>query len=182
MRHAIVLILVAAIAAGVALPFPTRAQQPAQASAADWHEMVDHVAGTWTMTGDVLGKSAHHVVHAEWVLDRQFLRIEEKTSSDAPPDERRYNSIWFLGYDDVSDCYVLHLLDTFGARFSETLGYGTRDGNTIHFVFEYPDGPFHTDFAWNPQKQEWNWLMQQKDKDGNWKPFAHLTLAKSESK
>jgi hypothetical protein len=171
---------------GTAVANPSRvlARQRAQpgAAVADWHELVDHMAGPWTMTGDVLGKSAHHTVRAEWVLDRQFLRIEEKTSSDAPADERRYDSIWFLGYDDVSDRYVMHLMDTFGGRFSETLGYATRDGNTLRFVFEYPDGPFHTDFTWDPGKQQWTWLMQQKDKEGAWKPFAHLTLAKSAAK
>lgn len=168
--------LAVVLATGVAIPSRTRAQQPAQAPAKDWHEIVDHLWGTWTLAGDVMGKSAHHVVHAEWVLDREFKRIGEKTSTDAPADEHRYDSIWFLGYDTVSDRYVLHLLDTFGARVSETLGFGTRDANPLHFVFEYPDGPFHTDFVWDPAKHEWNWLMQQKDKSGKWTPFADLQL------
>jgi hypothetical protein len=152
--------------------------QAAAPAAADWHELTDHLAGTWTLTGDVMGHAAHHGVRAEWVLNRQFLRIEERTSPDASADERRYESIWFLGYDDTSDRYVMHLLDTFGGRFSETLGYGTRDGNTLHFVFEYPDGPFHTDFSWDTAKQTWTWLMQQKNKSGQWTPFATLTLTK----
>jgi hypothetical protein len=172
MRYAIILFLVAVFVSAV----PSRAQAPA---AADWHELVDHMVGPWRMTGDVLGRAAHHHVVAGWVLDKQFLRIEEKTAGDAPSDERRYDSIWFLGYDTVSDRYVMHLMDTFGGRFSETLGYGTRDGNTIRFVFEYPDGPFHTDFTWDAQKQQWSWLMQQKDKDGHWTPFARLTLART---
>jgi hypothetical protein len=87
----------------------TVAQEPrsqaAAPAAADWHELVDHLADTWTLTGDVMGHAAHHTVRAEWVLSRQFLRIEERTSADAPADERRYDSIWFLGYDDVSDRY-----------------------------------------------------------------------------
>ena len=53
-----------------------------------------------------------------------FLRIQESTSTDAPTSEKRYEAIWFLGYDPVSEKYVLHLFDVFGARFSETLGYG----------------------------------------------------------
>ena len=177
-KKLIVILFVLSFGASVANPSRVLARQSAQpaAAAADWHELVDRMAGTWTMTGDVLGKSAHHTVRAEWVLDRQFLRIEEKTSSDAPADERRYDSIWFLGYDDVSDRYVMHLMDTFGGRYSETLGYATRDGNTLRFVFEYPDGPFHTDFTWDAQKQQWTWLMQQKDKSGKWAPFAKLKL------
>jgi hypothetical protein len=181
MRLGSAALLLSSLAISVALPSRTRAQTlPAQiTSAPDWHDLVDHLAGTWTLTGDVMGKTAHHTVHAEWVLDRQFLRIEARTSSDAPADERRYDSIWYLGYDDVSDRYVMHLMDTFGGRFSETLGYATRDGNTLRFVFEYPDGPFHTDFTWDPTKQTWTWLMQQKNKSGQWTKFATLTLTKS---
>jgi hypothetical protein len=146
----------------------------------EWRDLFDHLAGTWSLTGSVMGRVAHHTVRAEWVLNHQFLRIEEQTSAGAPADERRYDSIWFLGYDEISERYVMHLMDTFGGRFSETLGYGTPDGNIVRFVFEYPDGPFHTDFAWDPKKQEWNWLMQQKDKSGQWTIFATLLLKKEQ--
>lgn len=71
---------------------------------------------------------------------------------------------------------MLHLMDTFGGRFSETLGYGTRDGNQIKFVFEYPDGPFHTTYLWNEKENSWEWLMEQKDKSGKWGSFADLKL------
>ena len=120
------------------------------AQTAEWHDdLVDHMAGNWKLEGPVMGRAAHHEVQAEWVLNRQFLRIHEKTVAGAPVDEHKYEATWFLGYDPVSERYVLHLLDMFGARFSETLGYGTRDGAAIHFVFEYPDGPFHTAFRWS---------------------------------
>jgi hypothetical protein len=78
----------------------------------------------------------------------------------------------------VSERYVLHLLDVFGGRFSETLGYGVRTGNELRFVFEYPDGPFHTSFRWSAQTDSWQWLMQQEDKNGNWTNFADLTLTR----
>jgi len=112
------------------------------------------------------------------VLNHQFLRLHEKTEASAPTSERRYEAIWFLGYDPVSDRYVLHLLDVFGGRFSETLGYGTRDGDSIRFVFEYPDGPFHTTYRWRPETGTWQWLMEQKDKEGKWTNFADLKLAR----
>jgi hypothetical protein len=72
-------------------------------------------------------------------------------------------------------------MDTFGGRFSETLGYGTRDGNQIKFVFEYPDGPFHNSYRWNPADKSWQWLMEQKDKDGKWSPFADLRLTSAKN-
>jgi hypothetical protein len=73
---------------------------------------------------------------------------------------------------------VLHLLDVFGGRYSETIGYGVRDGDAVRFVFEYPDGPFHTTFRWNREKDTWQWLMEQKDKDGKWTVFGDLGLAR----
>jgi hypothetical protein len=153
---------------------PVAAQTPT-----GWHDdLVDHMAGTWKLQGPVMGHPGHHDVEAEWVLDHQFLRIHEKTSADAPSDEHRYEATWFLGYDPVSERYVLHLLDVFGGRFSETLGYGTRAGNAIHFVFEYPDGPFHTTFQWSPETSRWEWLMEQKDKEGKWAQFADLKLTR----
>jgi hypothetical protein len=146
-------------------------------TAAEWQDdLVSHLAGSWKLEGKVAGNNAHHDVRVDWVLNRQFLRIQETTSANAPPDERRYDSIWYLGYDPISERYVLHLMDTYGARFSETLGYGIRDGNQIRFVFEYPDGPFHTTYIWNAGEKSWQWLMEQKNKDGKWVPFATLKL------
>lgn len=166
------LIIVLATFAG---PVTLSAQSPAE-----WRDdLVDHMAGTWKLQGQVMGRDAHHEVDAEWVLNHQFLRIHEKTDAGAPGSEKRYEAIWFLGYDPVSDRYVLHLLDVFGGRFSETLGYGVRDGNAIRFVFEYPDGPFHTTFQWSPEKDTWQWLMTQKDKDGKWVNFGDLKLTRS---
>jgi len=181
MRVSSVWLLAAVAALTFAVPCRAQSVAPAQTSSpeSDWHGYgaIEHLTGTWTLTGDVMGKPAHHTVHAEWVLNKQFMRIEERTSPDAPADERRYDAIWFLGYDEVSDRYVMHLMDIFGGRFSETLGYGKADGKTLRFVFEYPDGPFHTDFTWDPAKQTWTWLMQQKNKSGQWTKFATLTLA-----
>src|SRR5271169_5553712 len=93
---------------------PARAQAPPE-----WHDdLVDHMAGAWTLTGPVMGHDAHHDLQAEWVLNHQFLRIHEKSAASAPASERRYEAIWFLGYDAVSERYVLHLLDVFGGRYS----------------------------------------------------------------
>ena len=128
-----------------------------------------------------MGREAHHEVCAEWVLNHQFLRLHEKTAAGAPKTEQAYEALWFLGYDPISERYVLHLMDIFGARYSETLGYGTRDGNQIRFVFEYPDGPFHTTYLWNPEKDAWEWLLQQKDKDGKWTSFANFKLTRAAS-
>ena len=150
----------------------------AAAQAPGWQdELAERMLGTWQLEGTVAGnRAAHHLVTVQWVLNHQFLEIREQTSSDAPASESRYDAMWYLGYDGVSERYVLHLMDVFGARYSETIGYGERSGNDLRFVFEYPDGPFHTVWRWAPGPKSWEWHMEQKDKDGNWKPFGDFKL------
>ncbi len=76
---------------------------------APWQDgLVDHLSGTWKVEGQVLGRDAHHEVQADWVLNHQFLRIHEITASTAPKTERPYEATWFLGYDPISEKYVLH--------------------------------------------------------------------------
>jgi hypothetical protein len=147
---------------------------------AEWHDdLADHMIGKWKLEGQIMGRDAHHAVETEWVLNHQFVRIHEKTEATAPGSEKRYEAIWFLGYDPISERYILHLLDVFGGRFSETLGYGARDSGSIRFVFEYSDGPFHTTYQWSPEKDTWRWLITQKDKNGNWTTFGDVTLSRS---
>jgi hypothetical protein len=164
----------AILALAVMLPYFSVAQRPAE-----WQDpLVDHLAGKWKAEAQVMGRTDQHEVRAEWVLNHQFLRIHEKTVAAPSSTELPYEAIWFLGYDATSERYVLHLMDVFGTRYSETLGYGTRDGNEIRFVFEYPDGPFHNTMRWNPEKDSWEWLMEQKDKSGKWTPFGTLKLTR----
>jgi hypothetical protein len=156
------------------------ANSVAQGRPPEWQDdLVDHLTGVWRLTGTVMGAEAHHAVTAEWALSHQFLRIHEKTSADAPSSERKYEAIWFLGYDTTSERYVLHLLDIFGGRYSETLSYGTRDNSLLRFVFEYPDGPFHTTFRWSQKDDSWQWLLEQKNQEGKWSPFADFRLTRA---
>ena len=167
--------LLCALTTMILLPAISLAQSPAE-----WRDdLAEHMAGTWKLEGQVMGREAHHEVHADWVMNHQFLRIHEKTADSAPKTERPYEAFWFLGYDPVSERYVLHLMDVFGARYSETLGYGTRRGNEIRFVFEYPEGPFHTTYLWNPEKDTWGWLLEQKDQNSKWATFASFKLTRT---
>ena len=134
--------------------------------------LLEQLTGTWTMVGAVRGRPATYSLHVEWTLNHQFLRLEMRDASDPPA----YQASVYIGYDNTSERYVAHWLDTFGGRFSETLGFGKRSGNAVLFVFEYPDGPFHTTFTLNSDAKTWNILMEDRDKSGSWKEFAHYVL------
>lgn len=139
--------------------------------------LLDNLVGNWSLSGKVMGQTADHLVEVQWVLNHQFLRIHEKDRAPAVEGRVPYEAMVMVGYDNTSERYVAHWIDVYGGRFSETLGYGARIGDEIRFVFEYPDGPFHTTFRWVPETRQWNWHMQMRDKSGKWKDFADFTLS-----
>ena len=138
-------------------------------------ELLENLVGDWKLTRQIRGRMAQNTVQVEWVLNHQFLRIHMRDVATPA----QYEAMVFVGYDNASGRYVVHWIDVFGGRFSETLGYGKRDGNSIKFVFEYPDGPFHNTFTWNAAGKTWTFLMEQKNKEGKWTTFATDTLRRT---
>jgi hypothetical protein len=134
--------------------------------------LLDQITGRWKLSGTIRGKNVEHTVEAQWVLNHQFLQVFEKDLATTPA----YEANIMIGYDNLSERYVAHWLDVFGGRFSETLGYGTRSGDQIEFIFEYPDGPFRTLFRWIADKKQWQWQMRTKNNSGKWVEFSNLTL------
>jgi hypothetical protein len=111
-------------------PASSRAQ-----TSAEWlDDLIEHMSGTWKMRGQVMGRDAHHELQADWVLNHLFLRIHESTSADAPGSEKRYEAIWFLGHDSVSEKYVLHLFDAFWSALLGNAGswHARRQFHSFH--------------------------------------------------
>jgi hypothetical protein len=136
--------------------------------------LFEQLTGSWTMAGAVRARPAKYSLRVDWTLNHQFLRLEMRDVSDPPA----YQATAYIGYDNASERYVAHWLGTFGGRWSETLGFGKRSGNAVLFVFEYPDGPFHTTFTLNPETKSWNVLMEDRGKGGSWREFAHYALTR----
>ena len=136
--------------------------------------LFEQLTGNWAMVGAVRARPATYSLRVEWTLNHQFLRLDMRDVNEPPA----YQASVYIGYDNTSERYVAHWLDAFGGRFSETLGFGKRSGNSVLFVFEYPDGPFHTTFTLNPDAKTWSVLMEDRDRSGSWKEFAHYTLTR----
>jgi hypothetical protein len=173
MKHLILPALVFGALFGSAPAAIPRGQEPLDGPKKPFQdELVDRLAGKWTLTRKMRGKESQNTLEAVWVLNHQFLQLHMK--DDASPPE--YEAIVYLGYDHTSERYVVHWLDGFGGRTSETLGYGKRDGDSIRFFFEYPDGPFHNTFTWHPDSKTWSTLLESKSPAGQWSTFAEETL------
>ena len=140
--------------------------------------LLEKLAGDWSVGGKLLGQPVKQKLTAGWVLNHQFLQLHFIAADEPPKGEERYEALVYLGYDNMSERYVVHWIDVFGGRFSETLGFGKRDGDVIKLVFEYPDGPFQTTFALNEKAGTWSVSMRQKDAAGAWQGFAEESLTR----
>lgn len=156
---------------------PVLAQTPAATGPAQqpvFHdELLDQMVGLWNLTGEVRSQPIRETVFVQWAIDHQFLMIHRKQV------EGPHESFTYIGYDNVSDRYVMHQLDSFGGRGSETLGYGVRSGDKIQFVFEYPSGPYHDTLSWDAKEKTWQFLLEFKDRQGHWTLFSTSTLRRA---
>ncbi|HEX7285509.1 MAG TPA: hypothetical protein VF532_04970, partial [Candidatus Angelobacter sp.] len=96
-------------------------------------ELLDNLQGKWRVTGTIRGKPRELELTAEWTLNHQFLLVRQRDAAPAGA-APAYEVHGYIGHDNASDRYVVHWIDIFGGRVSETLGYGTRSGNSIKFV------------------------------------------------
>jgi hypothetical protein len=152
------------------------AQEPLDGPKRIFHdELLDHLVGHWVIARDIRGTRTQNTADVDWVLNHQFLHIRMRDTAIPP----QYGAEIFIGYDNRSDRYVVHWLDTFGGRFSETLAYGRRSGTSITFVFEYPDAPFHNTFTWDAAASAWTSRMEQRDASGQWVTFANDTFRRA---
>ena len=156
------------------VPSLARSQAPDQPRTFE-DEVLNNLAGDWTLSRKMHGQNSLSTVHAEWVLNHQFLFIHMKEQSNPSQYEARV----YIGYDIANKNYVVHWIDMFGGRISETLGHGTREGNSIKLEFNYPDGLFHNTLTWHPESKGWTTLMEQKDASGKWSIFAEEVLRRS---
>ncbi|HEY5884704.1 MAG TPA: hypothetical protein VIT88_08465 [Pyrinomonadaceae bacterium] len=137
-------------------------------------DLLDNLVGEWKLIRKIQGRITENVVKAEWVMNHQFLRIQMRHVENPPA----YEATIFIGWDRTQDRYVVHWLDVFGGESSQTLGYGSRNGNTIKLMFAYPEHPFVNTFSWDPESKSWTFLIQQKNRDKTWSVFAEDSLSR----
>lgn len=153
-----------------AAPAPSRAEK----ESAPEEVLLGNLVGRWTMTGTVQGRPVTYALAADRVLDGRFVRLHMKDVKRPPG----YEAMVFIGYDGKSGRCVAHWMDGFGAKPSETLGYGHAAGLTLVFDFDYPDGAFRDTFSWDGFKKSWRLLAESRAASGEWSTFADYRITR----
>ena len=150
-----------------------RGEETAARRGALENQFLQNLVGDRSIARKIRGTVVANTLSAEWVLQHRFVQLHIKDVAEPP----EYEALVLIGYDAVTERYVAHWCDSFGAQYAG-VGYGKRAGNSIDFVFNYADGPFHNTFSWDPATSTWTFLMQAEGKDGSRQFFAEDTVRK----
>ncbi len=142
--------------------------------------LLDHLIGKWVLRGTIDGKETTHDIVVEWVLDHEYVRLQEVSHEKDARGQALYEAIVFIGWDESSNQYACLWLDsTGGGGLSDpTSGHAKRGGDEIAFLFKTKGGSvFHTTFAYSKSDDNWQWLMDGEE-GGKLQPFARVRLTK----
>ena len=153
----------------LALALPANAQETGFQD-----ELLDRFTGRWTLTGTIAGDDVIHSIDARWVLGHHYLQFDERTESG----QIDYEATVIIGWDEPSERYVCLWLDSTGGSglSNGILGYAERAEDELAFIFAGDSSRFHTTFSYDRTKDTWSWTMDSEKEEGQFKPFARLTM------
>lgn len=137
-----------------AMALTTAVSSLGHATPASSGDLLDHLAGTWVVSGTTLGKpiSTGADAHSEFGGKFTELHIKDPRSVD------RYEARVFFGKAN-NGSLVVHWLDGTGGETSRTLGSGSINGDVVTMTFPYPDGVFRDTFTYDRAEDRWRLLI-----------------------
>ena len=155
-----------------------RAQQPPMNTHLQW---LDHLAGDWVLQGTIAGKQTTHEVQAEWVLNREYLRLHEVSREKDARGGPSYEAIVFIGWDAKAQEYACLWLDSTGGGglSAQGIARGKRSGDSIPFIFTItPSESIHNTFVYDRSTDTWKWLIDD-EANGKSDRFADVKLSRA---
>ena len=166
--HALALFLAAAL-----LPPGIAFAQPAPPRDA----FLQQLAGSWEMTGTLLGKPVHQRGEGRWVLKDGWLCFTIIDRAVPPA----YQAAVYIGFDAKAGDYIAHWLDQFGAAGARVVATGQRGGQKLVFTFPYPEGAFRDTFVMAAGGARGTLLLESQHADGHWSRFASYQLRRPQA-
>jgi hypothetical protein len=146
------------------------AQQPTFRDA-----LADKLVGDWVLTGTIAGHPTTHDIHAEWVMNHQYVRIHETSREKNATGEPAYDAFVFIGWNGQLKQYACVWLDVYGGASPESIAYAEPGKDKMTFLFKASDEDFHTTFAYDEKTNSWEMTMDSEAK-GKLRPFARTVM------
>lgn len=144
-------------------------------------QLLDRLAGDWVLQGTIGGKQTTHDVHADWVLNREYLRVHEVSREKNPTGSPAYEAIVFISWDVKAQEYVCLWLDSTagGGLSAQGLGHAKRSGDSIPFIFTIsPSNFLRNTFTYDGGANTWTWLIDDVT-SGKADQFANVKLSRA---
>lgn len=144
-------------------------------------ELLDRMVGKWVLSGTIGGEETTHDVDAEWLLNREYLRLHEVSRAHDAKGAPAYEAIVLISWDQRGGEYLCLWLDSTagGGLSADTIAHGKPEGDAIPFLFKLAGGNFiHTTFVYARSSGTWQWMIDVEE-GGKLQPFARVKLTRS---
>lgn len=142
------------------------------------NDLLEHLNGEWVLEGTIDGRQTTHDVIASWVLNRQYIQLQEVSREKDKTGCPEYEALVYITWELDRGEYSCLWLDSTGntGLSGDAVGHAKLSGDEIPFLFFVGDGrAFHTTFIYDRSKDMWRWTMDGEDGD-QLVPFARVTL------
>lgn len=142
-------------------------------------EFLDRLVGTWVVAGTTHGLSLPaHSMQIDWVLNHQFVRIDQRTAENRPGWNIPYEALHFIGYDRAQKRYVLHALTVAGANGPPT-AYGSRQDDVLKFEAGDDQRRVDMQLIWRAESGTWRFVWGSQLAGGEWQAVTDLVLTRA---
>jgi len=143
--------------------------------------LLDHLAGSWVMTGTIAGQEITHDLTAKWVLGGHYLHFHEIARERDENGDPAYESMVYFGWDEAGGRLVCLWLDVTGGGglVPDGFGYGKPEEDRIPFVWgEGEDSQIHNTFTHQREQGQWTWQIDNV-RQGQPVNFARVVLSRA---
>ena len=141
-------------------------------------DFLDRLVGSWVTTGTTHNLPMPQTIQVDWVLNHQFVRIDQKSTGNRPGWNIPYEASHFIGYDRMEKRYVLFALDVHGAA-GPRVAYGSRQGNEIRFEAAAGQQTVGMRLTWRPESGTWRTVWGSQPAGGEWQTVTDLVMSRA---
>jgi hypothetical protein len=119
--------------------------------------LLDHLAGDWVLTGKLGNRQTTHDVHAQWVLNHEYLQFHEISREKNAQGDPAYEAIVTIEWNEKRHEFVCQWLDsTEGGGLYGPLGHAQPMPSSVPFIFTIsPAERLETTFAYTAAADTW---------------------------
>jgi len=153
----------------------TSPQDESAINASQSEAMLSRLVGNWLLTGTIAGQSAVHDVDAEWVLQRNYVRINEVSRERGDNGLPAYEATILIGWLD--DHYVCFWFDNTEVASGDVTCRAAESADSIAFEFRDAEGALIliNTFTYDGAGDTWRWRLDN-IQDGAPQLFGDVTL------